>query len=249
MALGVLFGMKVCGLDLSKKALAQMMDFSELEPASGKDKLLEACRTAREYGFKGLHVNQAWAPLVARELEGTGIETGWVISYPSGTNETAVKIAEAKRGAALLSGRPWVVEMVANAGLLRSGDHAGYRRDIAEVTRIAHDNGAECKVIVEECLLTDEELGTACLLAAEAGVDWVKTSSGRERGPSMERVRRMREVTPTGVKVKAAGLGSYWTPLIALGCILAGAERIGTRKAPWVVDELSGMVADLLKAK
>ncbi len=54
----------------------------------------------------------------------------------------------------------------------------------------------------------------------------------------------MRETVPSHMKVKVAGTGSFWTPLVALGCILAGAERIGTRNAPWIMDELSGMVAD-----
>ena len=241
--------MKLGKLDLSRDTLAQMMDFSELNPNSDKATLLEACKIAQEYSFKGLHVNPAWAPLVAKELEGTGIETGWVVSFPFGTNETELKVAEAKRGAAILSGKPWVIDMVTSVGKLRGKEYDAYRHDMAEVAKVAHDNGAECKAILEVHFLTDEEIKIACALAAEAGMDWVKTSTGRHGGPTMERVRLMREVTPPHMKVKVAGTGSFWTPMVALGCILAGAERIGTRNAPWIVDELSGMVADMLEEK
>ena len=241
--------MKFGNLDLSRETLAQMMDFSELNPNSDKQALLEACKIAREYNFKGLHVNPDWAALVAKELEGTGIETGWVVSFPFGTNETEIKVAEAKKGAAILSGKPWVIDMVTSVGRLRGKEYDYYKNDMAEVAKVAHDHGAECKAILEAYFLSDEELRIACELAAEAGMDWVKTSTGRHGGPSLEQVRLMREITPSHMKVKVAGTGSFWTPLVALGCILAGAERIGTRNAPWIVDELSGMVADLLKEK
>jgi len=241
--------MKFGKLDLSRETLAQMMDFSELNPNSNKQTLLEACKIAREYNFKGLHVNQVWVPLVAKELEGTGIETGWVVSFPFGTNETEIKVEEAKRGASLLKGKPWVIDMVTNVGRLRGKEYDYYKNDMAEVAKVAHDGGAECKAILEVAFLTDEELRVACELATEAGMDWVKTSTGRHGGPKIEQVRLMRETVPSHMKVKVAGTGSFWTPLVALGCILAGAERIGTRNAPWIVDELSGMVAELLKEK
>ena len=241
--------MKFGKLDLTKETLAQMMDFSDLNPNSDKQTILGACKTAKEYNFKGLHVNPDWAQLVAKELEGTGIETGWIVSFPFGTNETKMKVEEAKRGAAVLAGKPWVIDMVTCVGRLRGKEYDYYKNDMAEVAKVAHDNGAECKAILEVFFLTDEELRIACELAAEAGMDWVKTSTGRHGGPSLEQVRFMRENTPSHMKVKVAGTGSFWTPMVALGCILAGAERIGTRNAPWIVDELSGMVTGLLKEK
>ncbi len=241
--------MKFGQLDLSREYLASLMDYSDLNPNSNKDSILEACKVSKDYNFKGLHVNPQWAELVSKELDGTGIETGWVVSFPFGTNETSTKVAEAKKGVGILKGKPWVIDMVTSVGLLRGKEYEAYKNDMAEVAKVAHDGGAECKAILEVFYLNDEELKIACELAAEAGMDWVKTSTGRHGGPTLEQVRLMRKVTPSHMKVKVAGTGSFWTPMVALGSILAGAERIGTRNAPWIVDELSGTVTDLLKEK
>jgi len=222
------------------------MDFSSLNPNVNEAEILECCEISRRYNFKGFHSNPLWMPLVARELQGTGIETGCLVSFPFGTNATEIKVAEAKAGAKILSGKPWVIDMVTSVGKLKSGDYHYYKNDIAEVAKVAHDGGAECKAILEAGLLTDDELKIACELAAEAGADWVKTSTGREKGPTLQQVKLMRRYAPSHVKLKVAGTGSFWTPMVALGCLLAGAERIGTRNAPWIVDELSGTVAELV---
>ena len=238
--------MKLGHVDLSKKALALAMDFSSLNPNVNEAEIKECCRIARNYLFKGFHSNPVWMPLVAHELEGTGIETGCLVSFPFGTNPTETKVLEAKAGAKLLQGKPWVIDMVTSVGKLRSKDYEYYKKDIAEVAKVAHDGGAECKAILEVGLLTDEELKIACELAAEAGADWVKSSTGREKGPTLEQVRMMRKYAPAHMKVKVAGTGSFWTPLVALGCLLAGADRIGTRNAPWIVDELSKVVTEMI---
>ena len=238
--------MKIGRVDLGKQALAQMMDFSSLNPNVNEAEILECCAIARRYNFKGFHSNPVWMPLVAHELEGTGIETGCLVSFPFGTNATEVKVLEAKAGSGLLRGRPWVIDMVTSVGKLKSKDYRYYKNDIAEVSKIAHDGGAECKAILEVGLLTDDELKAACELAVEAGADWVKTSTGREKGPTLQQVRAMRALVPSHIKLKVAGTGSFWTPLVALGCLLAGAERIGTRNAPWIVDELSESLVDMV---
>jgi deoxyribose-phosphate aldolase len=239
--------MKIGNVDLSKEALARAMDFSSLNPQVNEAEIIECCKIAREYGFKGFHSNPVWMPLVASELEGTGIETGCLVSFPFGTNPTETKVLEAKAGAKLLLGKPWVIDMVTSVGKLKSRDYTYYRNDIAEVAKVAHGAGGECKAILEAGLLTDEELKIACELAVEAGVDWVKTSTGREKGPTMTQVRMMRSFVPPRVRLKVAGTGSFWTPMVALGCLLAGAERIGTRNAPWIVDELSKIVAEMVE--
>lgn len=238
--------MKLGRVDLSKEFLAQAMDFSALNPNVSEAEILECCEISRRYGFKGFHSNPVWMPLVAHELEGTGIETGCLVSFPFGTNATEVKVLEARAGAALLKGKPWVIDMVTSVGKLKSKDYGYYKNDIAAVARVAHDGGAECKAILEVGLLSDEELRIACELAAEAGADWVKTSTGREKGPTLDQVRAMRKLVPSHIKLKVAGTGSFWTPWVALGCLLAGADRIGTRNAPWIVDELSKAATDMV---
>lgn len=241
--------MKIGKVELDRENLAQMMDFSALNPDVTEEEIIENCEIAIKYNFKGFHVNPIWVSTVARELEGTGIETGLVISFPFGTNPTNIKVEEAKDAIKVMDGRPAVIDMVTNIGKLKSKDYEYYKNDISEVAKVAHAAGIECKAILEVALLTNEEIIKACELAAEAGADWVKTSTGRHGGPTLEQVILMRKHSPSHIKVKVAGTGSFWTPMVALGCLMAGAERIGTRSAPWIVDELSKIIPDMLDIK
>lgn len=233
-------------LDLSREGLASMIDFSVLNSDASKADIDKGIELSKQYKFKGFHTNTFWSAYVAEQLEGTGIEAGWVVSFPFGAVSTDVKVAEAKEGARLLKGKPWVIDMVANHGMLKSGEYEYYKRDIAEVVKVAHDGGAECKAILEVQLLTDDQIKAAVELATEAGVDWVKSSTGRHGGPQFHQVKLMCDTAPEHVKVKIAGTGSFWTPMVTLGCLLLGVERIGTRNGPWIVDELSTEIAKLL---
>ena len=235
--------------ELNREVLVSLMDFSNLNPNSSRDDIMKDCSVAMEYNFKGYHVNPCWVKEVADQLEGTGIETGIVISFPFGTNPTEVKVMEAKYAVNELAGRPGVIDMVTNVGMIRGKDYDAYLNDIREVAKVAHEANLECKAILEVAFLTDEELVKACELAVEAGADWIKTSTGRHGGPTSEQIRLMRETAPERIKVKVAGTGSFWTPMVALGCILDGAERIGTRNAPWIVDELVRIIPNLINDK
>jgi deoxyribose-phosphate aldolase len=229
----------------TKEKLASLMDYSNLNPNSTEAEILKDCDVTIAYNFKGFHVNPIWIKTVADHLEGTGIETGIVISFPFGTNPTEVKVMEAKNAVAALNHRPGVIDMVSNVGKLRGGDYEYYKKDIEAIVKIAHDADIECKVILEVAFLNDEEIIKACQLSAEAGADWVKTSTGRHGGPTLNQVELMRKNTPPNMKVKVAGTGSFFTPMVVLGCLFAGAERIGTRNAPMIVDELSEIIKNI----
>ncbi len=239
--------MKIGNLELTRENLAQMMDYSVLGQDASEATIVEACRVAKEYGFKGVHPNPIWAQRVAQELEGTGIETGYVLSFPFGANPTEVKLAEAKYAVKTLKGYPWVVDMVTNIGKLKGGEYDYYRRDIAEVANVCHDAGVECKAILEVAFLTDDEIKTACELATEAGADWVKTSTGRGGSPTLSQLKLMRDSSPKHVKVKCAGFGAHWSPTVALTAIMVGAERLGTRRAPWIIEEITELMPKLLE--
>lgn len=232
---------------LTKEKLAQMMDFASLNPDTTEADILKDCETAIAYNFKGVHVNPIWIKTVADRLEGTGIETGIVVSFPFGTNPTEVKVLEAQNSVRLLNGRPGVIDMVSNVGKLRGKDYDYYKNDIASVAKIAHDANIECKVILEVAFLTDEEIIKACQLSAEAGADWVKTSTGRQAGPTMKQVALMKKSVPSHMKVKVAGTGSFFTPMVVLGSLILGADRIGSRNAPKIVDELSEIVKTITR--
>ena len=130
-------------LDLSKEALAQMIDFSVLYPDADKAAIDQGIELSKKYNFKGFHTNTFWTPYCAEQLAGTGIEVGWVVSFPFGCVSTDVKVAEAKEGARILKGKPWVIDMVVNNGLLKSGEDEKFKHDISEVGKVAHDGGAE----------------------------------------------------------------------------------------------------------
>lgn len=224
---------------LTKENIAQMIDFAVLNPDITEADVLKDCETAIAYNFKGVHVNPIWIKTVADRLEGTGIETGIVVSFPFGTNPTEVKVFEAQNSVRLLNGRPGVIDMVSNVGKLRGKDYEYYKNDIAQVVKVAHAANIECKVILEVTFLTDEEIVKACQLASEAGADWVKTSTGRQAGPTMNQIALMKKSITPNMKVKVSGTGSFFTPMVVLGSLINGAERIGSRNAPWIVDELS----------
>jgi len=225
-------------LDLSREGLASMIDFSVLNSDASRADIDRGIELTLKYGFKGFHVNTFWAPYVAERIGPAGLETGYPVAFPFGAVSTEVKVAEAKEGARLLKGKPWVIDMVANHGMLKSGEYEYYKKDIAEVVKVAHDGGAECKVIIEAQLLTDDQIKAAVELSAEAGADWVKSSTGRHGGPSLKQVKIMCDTAPEHVKVKVAGTGSFWTPTVVLGCLLLGVERIGTRNGPDIVEGL-----------
>lgn len=233
-------------LDLSRKALADLMDFSVLNSDATRADIDKGIDLSIKYGFKGFHTNTFWTPYVAERVEGLGIEAGWPVAFPFGCVSTDVKVAEAKEGARLLKGKPWVIDMVANSGMLKTGEYDYYKKDIAEVVKVAHDGGAECKAILEVQLLSDDQIKAAVELASEAGVDWVKSSTGRHGGPSLRQVKIMCDTAPDHVKVKVAGTGSFWTPMVVLGCMLLGVERIGTRSGPAIVEDMA-IMAPLLQ--
>lgn len=237
---------KLADLDLSPKGMAQLIDFSVLNSDASKEDIDRGIDLSIKYGFKGFHTNTFWSEYVADRLEGTGIEAAYPVSFPFGCVTTELKVAEAIEGSKKMRGRPWVIDMVANHGMLKSGEYDYYKNDIAEVCKVAHDGGAQCKAILEVQLLTDDQIKAAVELASEAGVDFVKSSTGRHGGPSMHQVKLMCDTAPENVEVKVAGTGSFWTPMVVLGCMMLGVTRIGTRNGPAIVDDMNDLVVPLL---
>ena len=158
------------GVEYSSAALAGMIDYAILDPDTTESVVREACKTGIQYKFKGVHPNPYWVALVADLLEGTGIETGAVLSFPFGANPTSFKVHEAKAMVKVLKGRPACIDVVTNIGRLKSKDYAFYTDDIAAVVAVGHDAGLEVKSILEVALLTDDEVKAACECAVKAGV-------------------------------------------------------------------------------
>lgn len=211
--------------------IARYIDHTNLKPYASREDIIKLCEEAKEYNFYAVCVNPYRVKLAKQQLEGSDIKVATVIGFPLGATPTEVKVFEARK--ALEDGAD-ELDMVINIGALKDGDYEYVKNDIAEVVKVAHERGAEVKVIIETCYLTEEEKIKACELAKEAGADFVKTSTGfGTGGATVEDVRLMREIVGPSMGVKAAG--GIRTREQALTMIEAGATRIGTSSGVEIV--------------
>lgn len=221
-------------MTLTRSELAHYMDHTLLKAdadAAGIDRVIDEART---FGCASVCVNGYWVPRVAAGLAGTDVKTCAVIGFPLGAMSTAAKVAET---ADVVAAGADEVDMVINIGALKDGADDIVRDDIAAVVKAAHDGGAHLKVIIECCLLTDEEKRRACELSVAAGADFVKTSTGfSTHGATEDDVRLMRETVGDACGVKAAG--GIRTLDAARAMIEAGANRLGVSAAPAILQEL-----------
>ena len=199
--------------------LASYIDHTLLKPVATKADILKLCEEAKQYHFASVCVNPCWVSLCAEVLKGTGVNVCTVIGFPLGANTSEIKAQEAalaiKQGAT-------EVDMVINIGALKEGNTDYVYQDILAVRKASE--GKILKVIIETSYLTDEEKKTVCKLAAKAGADFVKTSTGfSNAGATAEDVKLMKEAS--GIKVKASG--GVRTREDALKMIEAGASRLG----------------------
>lgn len=206
---------------MNSREIAKYIDHTLLKPEASEEAVRKLCAEARDFGFASVCVNGEFTELVARELKGSDVKTCVVIGFPLGAGTSAAKAFEA---ADAVSRGAEEIDMVLSVGRLRSGDTAAVREDIQSVVRSAE--GALVKVIIETCLLTDEQKELACRLAEEAGAHFVKTSTGFSTGgATAEDVALMRRVVGDRLGVKASG--GIRTREDAERMIAAGASRIG----------------------
>ncbi|MGN0799969.1 MAG: deoxyribose-phosphate aldolase [Christensenellales bacterium] len=202
--------------------LNRYIDHTLLKPAATRADIAKLCAEAKEYRFASVCVNSAHIAEVAAALAGTDVAPCCVVGFPLGAMETEAKAFEAARAAALGAKE---IDMVMDIGAAKEGDFARVEADIAAVVS-AIQGRAKLKVILECCLLTDEEKTAACLAAKRAGADFVKTSTGFSTGGATEHdIALMRAAVGDDMGVKASG--GIRTREDALRMIAAGASRIG----------------------
>ncbi|MDA1329477.1 MAG: deoxyribose-phosphate aldolase [Chloroflexi bacterium] len=200
-----------------------MIDHTLLKPDATPDQIAQLCYEARKYGFASVCINPAHVKLSADLLKGTQVKVCTVIGFPLGASSPEVKTFETET--ALRDGAT-EIDMVINIGALKGRDFTVVAKDIAGVVQIAHAAGALVKVIIETSLLNEEEKVTACLLAKEAGADYVKTSTGFSGGgATVEDIALMRRVVGPEMGVKASGGVKDYDD--ARHMVEAGATRIG----------------------
>lgn len=221
-------------MSLTKSELAKYMDHTLLKADATAEQIDRVAAEARELNTASVCVNGYWVPRVAAALEGTDVMTCAVIGFPLGAMSTATKAAET---ADVVAAGAQEVDMVINIGELKAGNDDVVRADIAAVAEAAHAGGALLKVIIECCLLTDEEKVRASRLTVEGGADFVKTSTGFSTGgATVEDVRLMRETVGPDFGVKAAG--GIRTLADAEAMIEAGANRLGVSASIAILSEL-----------
>ena len=206
---------------MDKKTIASMIDHTLLKPEATPAQVEKLCAEAAEYHFASVCVNPVYIPLAARLLKDTGVKVCCVVGFPLGAIAPEQKAAEAASCAAMGAEE---LDMVIHIGAAKAGDWALVQRDIEGVVKAAA--GRTVKVIIETCLLTDEEKVKACEAAKDAGAHFVKTSTGFSTGGATTHdIALMRKTVGPEMGVKASGgIRDYAT---AMAMIEAGANRIG----------------------
>ena len=205
------------------KPLNKYFDHTLLKADATTDQIDVLCREALAHDFYSVCVNSCNVAQCADVLKGSDVKIAAVVGFPLGACTTATKAFETEE--ACRDGAS-EIDMVINIGALKEGGEEFVYEDIKAVVDAAAKYGAIVKVIIETCLLTDEEKVTACRLAKEAGAAFVKTSTGFSTGgATAEDVALMRKTVGADMQVKASGGIRDYETVIAM--IEAGADRIG----------------------
>lgn len=211
--------------------LNKYIDHTLLKADATEKQIKKLCDEAKKYNFMSVCVNTCYVSLCEKMLKGTDVKVCAVVGFPLGAMETSAKAYEAKK--AVYDGAK-EIDMVINVGKLKSVDFDYVKNDIKAVVDVCKGK-AIVKVIIETCLLTDDEKVKVCLMAKEVGADFVKTSTGfSTAGATTCDIELMRKTVGDLMGVKAAG--GIRTKDEALKMIEAGATRIGTSNGILIVE-------------
>lgn len=211
--------------------LNQYIDHTILKPEATDEEIEKICYEAKENRFKAVCVNGSYARKVTELLQGSSVQTCVVVGFPLGAMDSDVKAFETEK--AIADGAS-EIDMVVNIGEIKNGNYKFVLEDIRKVTKAAEDS-AIVKVIIETCLLTDEEKVKVCELAIKAGAEFVKTSTGFNKGgATVEDIKLIKQTVGNKIGIKASG--GIKTKEDAIEMIEAGATRIGTSNGVKIVN-------------
>lgn len=206
-------------------------DHTILKPEATKNEVSKICKEAIQFGFASVCVNECFTSYVSEILKGSGVDTCVVVGFPLGASSTAVKVFETR--SAVEAGAD-EIDMVINIGKLKDKEYEFVQNDIRQIKLACQDR--ILKVIIEVCLLSNEEIVKACQLSLAAGADFVKTSTGFSKaGATAEAVALMKRTVDSKAKVKAAG--GIRDLKTAKAMIEAGADRLGTSATIKIISE------------
>ena len=210
-------------------AYNKLIDHTLLKQDATPEQIIALCEEAKQFDFMSVCVNPAYVPLAAKCLEGSDVKVCTVIGFPLGMNLTRTKVEEAEL--AIKEGAD-EIDMVINVGMLKAGHDQYVEEEIRELKAVAGQK--VLKVIIETCLLTDEEKVRACIASKNAGADFVKTSTGFSTGgATVHDVALMRKTVGPEMGVKASGGVRTHEDLLAM--VEAGATRIGTSNGTKII--------------
>lgn len=220
-------------MSLTPHEIAKMLDHSTLQPNLTQEDIRKGCEIALKYDAASVCARPADMPLVAELLKGSTVKVCTVIGFPHGNHKTEIKVAEAN---AALDDGCQELDMVLNVGRMIAGDYDYVGKEIRQICELAHRRSAKVKVILETCYLTDEQKKRACELCADAGADWVKTSTGYGSGGcTLCDLRLMRSAVPAHVQVKGSGGIRDLDTVLAARAI--GATRCGVSATVKIMEE------------
>jgi deoxyribose-phosphate aldolase len=212
------------------RELAARIDHTNLNPDATIRDIERLCEEAKQYGFRAVVVSPIWVPYVVRLLRGTEVRVCAAINFPIGGSSTLAKVVEIRNLKAMGCDD---VDFMVNVGYLKSGMLEEFRGDMEEQVRAA--DGMVTKAILETAVLTEDETVLAARICEEAGVDYVKNSTGWGKGgpATVEVIRLLRRSVSPKVRVKASG--GIRDAKTALALIEAGADLIGTSRGVDIV--------------
>ncbi|MBN1483068.1 deoxyribose-phosphate aldolase [candidate division KSB1 bacterium] len=214
---------------LDGESIASFIDHTLLKPDARQEDILKLCEEAKQYGFASVCINPTWLPLCVEFLEDSDVLVCSVVGFPLGASTTETKALEAEELVALGADE---IDMVLNIGNLKDKDYLSVYDDVLQVVDAA--NEATVKVIIETCLLDEEEKVAACVLCKEAGAHFIKTSTGfNGPGAALADVELIRRVVGAECGVKAAGGIRDFSTAVAM--LKAGANRIGASASVAIV--------------
>ncbi|MCT4585944.1 MAG: deoxyribose-phosphate aldolase [Peptostreptococcaceae bacterium] len=218
--------------------IVSMIDHTILKPDTTKDQVKKICDEAKEYGCMSVCVNTYYTKFVSEQLEGSDVKVCSVVGFPLGAMDTESKAFETKQAVKLGADE---IDMVINVGALKDKDYDYVLNDIKAVVEAS--GSKLVKVILENCLLTKEEIVKACELSKEAKADFVKTSTGFSTGgATVEDLRLMRKTVGEEMGVKASG--GVRTLEDAKAVVEAGANRIGASATVAIANGLKDSDSD-----
>jgi len=222
---------------LDKKSIGKCFDLACLPKNTTEAVVRAGAKDAIAYNTNVFQVSSPfWLPIVLEELAGTDIKPSCCIAFPFGSTTAYAKAKETEQAVEMGAKS---LDMAMNIGALMSGDHKSVAQELKDFVTAAQ--GVDTKVIIDVAFLKDDQIAAATKMIVEAGVNYAKTATGQFEGPTMEQFLIMRDIcTGTPTKTKVSGV-KFPRPQNAYNFLMAGADLIGTRAAPEIIDALDTM--------